>query len=74
MDKKFIVTTNVDTALLLTKQKFQLVGQDGKIWYFLNDTDKLNINKALFTRKHVKYTTTDKMFFNDINGVQYIKD
>ena len=71
---KFILTSDVDTALLLKKQGFQLVGQDGKCWYYINDEDKININKVLFTRKKVKYTFTNKMFFSDFNGVQYIKD
>ena len=74
MDKKFLVTSDADTAILLTKQKFQLVGQDGKVWYFLNDLDKVEINKALFSRKHAKYTTTDKILFDNFQGVQYIKD
>lgn len=72
--KKFIITQDVDTALLLTKQKFQLVGQNGKVWYFLNDEDKVEINKQMFSRKSAKYHTTDKMLFDDFNGVQYIKD
>lgn len=71
---KFIITTDVDTALLFKKEGLQLAGQNGKMWFFLNDEDKLAVNKQLFTKKKVKYTTTNKMLFNDTCGYQYIKD
>lgn len=71
---KFIITQDVNTALLLTEQKFHLVGQDGKTWYFVNDADKIATNKALFSKKKAKFATTNKMLFADFNGVQYAKD
>lgn len=33
--KKFIITTDVNTALMLHKLGFTTAGQDGKTWYFL---------------------------------------
>lgn len=72
--EKFLITQDVDTALLFKKQGFKLAGQDGKTWYFVNDEDRVEMNKSLFARKKVKYTTTNKMFFADFNGVQYVKD
>lgn len=71
--KKFILVSDVNATMTLKEQGFQLVGQDGKCWYFLNDEEKLMKNKALFAKKKVKFATTDKMLFNDFNGVQYIK-
>lgn len=70
----FIITQDVDTAMLLTKQNFKLVGQDGKTWYFINDEERIEMNKKLFAKKHAKYATTNKMLFADFYGVQYVKD
>lgn len=71
---KFILTTDINTALLFKEEGFQIAGQDGKCWYFLNDAERLAKGKAVFAKKKVKYTTTDKLLFNDFNGVQYIKN
>ena len=71
---KFILTTDAESAILLKKEGFQFAGQDGKCWYFLNDEQKVEINKKFFAKKKVKYTTTNKMLFNDSYGFQYIKD
>lgn len=73
MDNKFILTTDVNTAMLFKKQGFQLVGQDGKNWFYLADDEKLAMSKQLFTKKKAKYTTTNKMMFSDWYGTQYIK-
>lgn len=70
---KFILTTDINTAMYFQEAEFSLVGQDGKCWYYLNDEERLNNNKAFFVKKKLKYTTTDKLLFNDFNGVQYIK-
>ncbi len=71
---KFILTDDLGTAMLLKDEGFSVVGQDGKCWYFLNDEERLKINKTFFEKKKVKYTTTNKLLFNDFYGVQYIKN
>lgn len=70
---KFILTTDINSAFYFQEAGFQTAGQDGKCWYFVNDKERLNSNKAFFAKKKLKYTTTDKLLFNDFNGVQYIK-
>lgn len=72
--KKFICTDDINTAMLFKAEGFNCIGQDGKCWYFNNDEERLNVNKMFFEKKKAKYTTTDKLLFNDFYGVQYIKN
>ena len=54
-NKKFIITTNDESASLLIQTGFHLVSQNGKQWTFLND------NKMLFNNlSDVVYS--DKLF------------
>lgn len=54
-NKKFIITTNDESASLLIQTGFHLVCQNGKQWTFLND------NKMLFNNlSDVVYS--DKLF------------
>lgn len=54
-NKKFIITTNDESASLLIQTRFHLVSQNGKQWTFLND------NKMLFSNlSDVVYS--DKLF------------
>ena len=54
-NKKFIITTNDESASLLIQTGFHLVSQNGKQWTFLND------NKMLFSNlSDVVYS--DKLF------------
>ena len=59
---KFLITTDVDTAMLFVKQGFKMVQNTGNTWLFLNDDDMFEINKQLFARKKVKYKTTNRFF------------
>ena len=49
--KKFILVSDVNATMTLKEQGFQLVGQDGKCWYFLNDEEKLMKNKKIVIKK-----------------------
>lgn len=71
--KKFIITTDVNTALMLHKLGFTTAGQDGKTWYFLNDSKRIEINKHTFANNNAKYSFTNRMLFNSYYGVQYKK-
>ena len=54
-NKKFIITTNDESASLLIQTGFHLVSQNGKQWTFLN------VNKMLFNNlSDVVYS--DKLF------------
>lgn len=44
MDKKFIKTTDEDTAKLLREAGFQELTKEGSRYVFVNDTDKINFS------------------------------
>lgn len=44
MEKKFIKTTDTETANKLTAYGFRLVSHIGNIYTFLNETSKLNFD------------------------------
>lgn len=52
-NRKFIITTNDDSASLLIQTGFQLVSQVGKQWVFLNDNKMLfnNLSDIVYTDK-----------------------
>ena len=52
--KKFIVTDSTDTADLLLRSNFRLIGRNGKLWTFLNEPHKITfeyLGNAIYTDK-----------------------
>ena len=45
MEKKFIVTTNKDTATLLLRAEYTLVTDANGHWVFINDPGKMQFSK-----------------------------
>lgn len=62
-EKKFIVTKDLDTAYLLKKTGFTLVNYNDGVFCFLNDEEKVAINKNTFATHKMRYTFTNKMTF-----------
>ena len=52
-NKKFIITTNDESASLLIQTGFHLVSQNGKQWTFLNDNKMLfnNLSDVVYSDK-----------------------
>ena len=52
-NKKFIITTNDESASLLIQTGFHLVSQNGKQWTFLNDNKMLfnNLSDVIYSDK-----------------------
>lgn len=52
-EKKFILTTNEETAALLIKGGFKIANQTGKQWFFVNDGRLLfnNLNDVIYTNR-----------------------
>lgn len=59
--ENFLITQDVDTAMLFTKQGFKMVQNQNNTWVFVNSPEMMEANKQLFARKKVKYKTTNKL-------------
>ena len=73
MDKKdkFIVTNSPETALKLKTHGFDLVGQDGVTWYFINNEELLEKeknNKKTFDK--LKFSFTNRIVFTTQYGCE----
>ena len=70
-DGKFIMTEDPTTAIVLKHNGMKLIGQDGTVWYFVRDDEKLEINKKTFAKKKCKFVFTNRLLFNNEYGVEY---
>ena len=69
-NKKFIITTNDESASLLIQTGFHLVSQNGKQWTFLNDnkmlfnnlSDVVYLEKLFFIQNSIKSSIVKNFF------------